>query len=357
MSNDNEHDDDNYLWDKSGKPDADLAKLEASLSTLSHRPRAFVAPEAKPRAGRSTGVMRGRIALAASIALIGGAALYFSQSANTVRGDGIQCEVSAIEGTSQAGATVVKAGGAAVSLEPGDDVVTTASSRARIRLGNGIGNVDVDPGTRVRLEELEDHTQRLSLAQGSISANVLAVPRLFIVDTPSARAIDLGCAYTLAVDPASGDAHLAVTSGRVELEERGRRSVVPAGASCDTRKGLGPGTPYWNEASPAFRAALARVDFEMGGSAAMADVLREATASDALTLVHLLPRASAADLPALYTRLAAMAPPPDGVTESVIVGRQAWAQQAWLDDVVNRGGVPDWKGLNPQELLPKKSSH
>lgn len=349
-----DHDDDNYLWDKSGKPDAELAKLEASLSTLRHRPRAFVAPAApSARPQPRVVAMRSRVALAASVVLIAGAALYFSRPPAMDAG-GLQVHVSSIQGTSRAGASVVAPGGGPVPLTPGDDVVT-GDSRARIELANRIGTIDVDPGTRIRLEELEDHTQRLSLAEGSISALVFAVPRLFIVDTPHARAVDLGCAYTLAVD-SSGGAHLAVTSGRVELEDRGRRSVVPAGASCDSREGFGPGTPYWNDATPAFRAALARVDFEIGGSSAMADVLRESRASDALTLVHLLPRASPADLPALVTRLASIAPPPEGVTKANILSRQAWAQQAWLESVVNASEGSNWKGTDPQQFFPKKTS-
>lgn len=344
-----DHDDD-YLWDKTGKPDPDLAKIEASLSHLRHRPRELVMPDAAPRRSRAV-PFRARLALAASIALVAGTAVVLSLPPAVT---GPQCVVSSLEGTAHAGAAVVRAGESPVPLTTGQDVVTGADARARIELANGIGNVVVDPGSRVRLEELQDHAQRLSLARGSISASVVAVPRLFIVDTPSARAVDLGCAYTLAVD-SSGNAHLAVTSGRVELENGSRRSVVPAGAACDTREGFGPGTPYWNDATPAFRVALARVDFEIGGAAAMVDVLREARSTDALTLVHLLPRASAADLPALYDRLAAMAPPPEGVTRTAVLGRQGWAQQAWRDAVVNGEDAPSWKGVDPQQLFPKKS--
>ena len=345
-----DHDDD-YLWDKSGKPDADLAKLEASLSRLKHKPRAFAAPAAVPIRRREVVVaFRARVALAASVLLIAGAALYFSRLPAMVDA-GLQCNVSSIEGTSRAGAAVVAPGGSPVPLTPGEDVVT-GESRARIELANGIGNVDVDPGTSVRLEELEDHTQRLSLAEGSISARVYAVPRLFIVDTPHARAVDLGCAYTLAV-VSSGGAHLAVTSGRVELEDRGRRSVVPAGASCDTREGFGPGTPYWNDSTPAFRAALARVDFEIGGSSAMADVLRESRATDALTLVHLLPRTGPSDLPALFDRLAKISPPPEGVTRASVISRQPWAQDAWRDAVLGGGDRPEWGKFSPKQFAPK----
>ena len=46
----------------------------------------------------------------------------------------------------------------------------------------------------------------LRLAHGRLSARVTAPPRLFVVDTPAATAIDLGCAYDLAV----------LTDGRVQ---------------------------------------------------------------------------------------------------------------------------------------------
>ena len=73
------------------------------------------------------------------------------------------------------------------------------SSRAQIAVSS-IGNVDIDENTRVRLLETRPTEHRLELARGKMSARIWAPPRLFFVDTPSAVAADLGCAYTLEVD-------------------------------------------------------------------------------------------------------------------------------------------------------------
>ena len=41
---------------------------------------------------------------------------------------------------------------------------------------------------------------RLALHRGSLHAFIWARPGKFVVDTPSARALDLGCEYTINVD-------------------------------------------------------------------------------------------------------------------------------------------------------------
>ena len=172
----------------------------------------------------------------------------------------------------------------------GETVVTDGGSRAEIRVG-AIGTVDVEPNSSVRLVEASMTEHRLALDRGTLSARIWAPPRLFFVDTPSAVAVDYGCAYTLSVDDA-GAGLLRVTSGWVALERGGRESLVPAGAMCATRPGHGPGTPYFEDASDPLRTELARYDFEAGGGAALGTVLAAARPRDSLTLWYLLSSAA-----------------------------------------------------------------
>src|SRR6202008_276548 len=139
-------------------------------------------------------------------------------------------------------------------LAVGEWLETDGNSRAQIAVSS-IGNVDIDENTRVRLLETHPTEHRLELARGKMSARIWAPPRLFFVDTPSAVAADLGCAYTLEVDD-DGRGEVHVTLGWVALQLRDRESMVPAGASCEMRPGLGPGTPYFDDASEDFRHAL-----------------------------------------------------------------------------------------------------
>ena len=100
-------------------------------------------------------------------------------------------------------------------LAVGGSLETDGKSRALLNVAQ-IGTVELEPNSRVRLIETHLTEHRLALDRGKIRAKISAPPRLFFVDTPSAQAIDLGCAYTLEVDD-EGRGLLHVTSGWVAL--------------------------------------------------------------------------------------------------------------------------------------------
>ena len=225
------------------------------------------------------------------------------------------------------------------NLDVGEWLETDASSRARVEVGM-IGEVDVEPNTRLRLVGAAITDHRISLERGTIHATIWAPPRLFFVETPSALVIDLGCAYTLRVDEA-GISLLEVTAGFVALKWEGRQSIVPAGAACRTTPEVGPGTPFDMSASEHFQEALARFDCAHNASDALIAVLSEARREDAVTLWHLLTRTDEKDRSQVYDRLALLAPPPPNVDKAGVLGGDSemlnrWAKeigigQMWLD--------------------------
>src|SRR5262249_36775450 len=157
--------------------------------------------------------------------------------------------ITVVDGEPKIGSNPVAKDG---KLYVGQSLETDQSSRALLFPGT-IGEVKVEPGSRVRLIRASQNEYRLALEHGEVEAKISAPPRLFFVDTASAEAIDLGCAYTLSVDSA-GNGTLHVTEGWVELVLKRRfKSTIPTGATCLTRQGLGPGTPYFEDASPAFK--------------------------------------------------------------------------------------------------------
>jgi len=209
---------------------------------------------------------------------------------------------------------------------------TDGSSRAQITVGS-IGQVEIDPNTRVRLLQTRPTEHRLELAQGRMSARIWAPPRLFFVDTPSAVAADLGCAYTLEVND-QGESLLHVTSGWVSLELKDRESMVPAGAACQTRPGIGPGTPYFEDASTSFRMALTKFDFETGDATVpLQTILSEARPRDSLTLWHLLFRVQGADRVSVYDRLTNLSPPPPGVTREGVMQLNQEMLERWKSEL------------------------
>ena len=302
--------DDRYLWDKSGPPDPEVERLERLLGRFrQNRPA--------PRAPRRF-LSAPALAALAALLVLGVGAVWIAARPGKAWG------VARLAGAPRVGSERI---GETGQLAVGEWLETDASSRAKLRVGR-IGQVEIAPNSRLRLVAARFRDHRLALERGTIAARIWAPPRLFFVETPSALAVDLGCVYTLTVD-GSGGGLLSVTAGWVELDRGGRESLVPAGASCATKPGVGPGAPFYNDASPAFREALARFDFERGEAAALDVVLAEARKRDALTLWHLLLRTEAEEQRRVFRRLAALVPPPSGVTEEGIRLRDDKMLEAW----------------------------
>lgn len=241
---------------------------------------------------------------------------------------GTPVAVTALTGSPVAGQGAISPGHL---LRPGEWLVTDRSSRALLEM-EGIGEVRVGPDSRVRLVDSGPSEQRLELGLGVLHARVTAPPRLFLVDLPSATAVDLGCEYELAVDR-SGAGVLRVATGEVSLEGHGRASLVPAGSACETRPGQGPGTPYRARAPRALVGALRRYDFEAGGRRALDTALAAASRRDSLTLWHLIGRSSGADRARVVARLAALAPPPPGVRIDPATPLDDAALEAWRGEL------------------------
>jgi FecR protein/Putative zinc-finger len=238
--------------------------------------------------------------------------------------------VETLAGTPTAGNEAIGENG---KLSVGEFLETDANSRARVQVSN-IGQVEIAPNSRVQLVKTGSSEHRLSLERGLLKAKILAPPRLFIVDTPSAVAVDLGCEYTLEVDK-DGGSKLHVTAGFVALERGGRESIVPAGAICYTRRGRGLGTPFSDDASAEFQKAIQRFDFENGGSAALETIIKEASLYDSLTLWHLLARAPKNEREKVFDALANYVKPPANVTREGILRLDKKMLDGWWKEIEN----------------------
>lgn len=216
-------------------------------------------------------------------------------------------------------------------LRVGEWLETDDSSRAVISVGT-IGHVQVEPNSRIRLAEARLTEHRLALQKGTLEAQISAPPRLFFVETPSAVAVDMGCAYRLTVDE-TGAGQLEVTFGWVALVRDGRESMVPTGAVCLIRPAIGPGTPFYKNKSARFQQALERLDFEQGGPPELEIILNESQSSDVFTLWHLLPRVFGVERELLYGRMAELAPPPEGVTREGIMRLDAKMLIRWKEEI------------------------
>jgi len=333
---------DDYLWDGSGQPDPETARFEKILSDYRYTPR----PEVEARLRRSSAA--GRFHMLSPLAA---AALLFLVTASVIMNFNLPApswQVSRLEGEPTVAGGVISGTG---NISVGDWLETNGNSRARSQVGS-IGEVQVDPNTRIRMLRAQRSEHRLELARGTMHATIWAPPRFFYVNTPSAVAIDLGCAYTLEVEN-NGTSVLLVSAGWVGFESSGRESFVPAGGVCITRPGKPPGTPYMGDASDAFVAALKVLDFEEPNAAAkdtaLSTLLSEAKVSDGLTLWHLLGRVDEMDRGRVFDRLAALIPPDRGITREGILKLDHHMLDLWW----NQLGLGSanwwrlWKGPSP----------
>ena len=328
---------DDYLWDSAAalppgdRIGQDVAKLERMLaplrvplappplvSTASSAISALSASSAFPAV--SARFVAAAVALAAAIVLM---------VAATFRQDGepsVAWAVATLDGRprieSRAGSSTLDGIG---QLAVGDTLTTDGDSRARIDVST-IGQVTIEPQSRVRLIGTRAGRHELALARGTLRAFITAPPGQFVVDTPSSTATDLGCVYSLHVDE-DGSGMLSVTAGWVAFEYRGRESFVPAGASARTDPATGPGTPHYDDAE--MIGALERFDAGLDRGRALADVITRARPKDAMTLWHLIPRVDRGQRIMVIAALDTLVPMPISVTTDAVENLNRTALDLW----------------------------
>lgn len=283
-----------YLWDRSGDVDPEIAELEKLLGPLGD--------PGTPRRRRPVSWARWALAVAATLGVVAGGAWLWREN----RRPGWVIEAAS-------GPAVLRAG-----------EWFTAGEKARVKVGE-IGRVDLEPGSRVRLESAAAGAYRMRLELGKLEAFIVAPPRSFAVETPAAVAVDLGCAYSLEVKP-DGESIVRVSAGWVSFARERREVFIPAGARCRTggRAG-GLGVPLYDDAGRELNAAVEA--FEATGHWRLPGDLR---ARDALTLWHLLPRLEGEERGKLYDALARLVPlPAQAERQAVLAGDQRALDEIW----------------------------
>jgi len=323
-----------YLWEKAGTPDPEIARLESLLQQYRHQEP--LRPLTPPRRAR----LWLRIAAPAFALVVLAAFILYTFQHRLHWTPGAPWQVQALAGAPRVGGAVLRAAGL---LPVGEYLETDAASRARLAIGN-IGNLEVQPGSRLRLLETRSGRHRIALEHGTVDARLWAPPFSFGVETPSSTLFDVGCAFTLHVEP-NGYGVVRVTSGWVQFELDDRQTLIPAGAEAITRPNIGPGTPYFSDASPTLKAALAQFDSNENDAAvraAMVDaILADAHPHDAFTLLNLLRKVPQEQRGRIFDRLAQLVPPPPGATREAMIELQQPALDAYWK-ALGLGNVKSW---------------
>jgi len=218
-------------------------------------------------------------------------------------------------------------------LSIGETLETGDASSAKVTVSD-IGEVELASNSKLSLIQTKADEHRLALDHGRLSATISAPPRIFFVNTPAAEAIDLGCVYTLDVDD-SGETLLHVTLGFVELVRNGRDVYVPRYAMCKARPGIGPGTPYFEDAAQPFVSALERFDFEKDGVQALDEILRLSRTRDTFSLWHMLSEVEGDLRIRVLNRMVELVGLPKGIQRERVLALDQNTLEAWKDEMVD----------------------
>src|SRR5688572_15345990 len=148
-----------YLWDRSGPPDAEIVRLESLLEGLREElvPPVFPVVEAKRPTWRrrwwsASAMPRFAVAVAVMVLIIGGllvGPLRLGRGYAVVR----------LQGMPRVDNQQIANGGGELGV--GETIETDAASRAEIRVGL-IGEVELEPNSRMRLVQARATEHRLA---------------------------------------------------------------------------------------------------------------------------------------------------------------------------------------------------
>ena len=307
-----------YLWDGNGEPDAEDADVRQLEGLLSRYRSAAPMPDF-----RRVAVLRRRrrwplaVAAAAIIAIVISAVFLLRPRAN-------EWKATNIAGLSSLPDRPLRAG---------DVLHTDATSRIRLESRND-GIIEVDGTSTVRLVESRKGRQRIALDVGMIHARTSSPPGVFVVDTPRAQAIDLGCEYTLSIAPGGGG-DLHVISGWVDLTHGWEQSLVPHAASATIGSDGRISVPAFDDADPQFRAAVR--DFAKAHD--LTTILSLARRRDAFTLLNLFRLTTPDESTRLYDRLNELVPAPLPVRREAVRNWRTETTELWWRPVLAASGL------------------
>jgi ferric-dicitrate binding protein FerR (iron transport regulator) len=320
-----------YLWDCSGPPDPEVERLEGLLGRFRMAEQTFELPASETVSAPVALPARSRLwRWAWASAAVAALAVFAFWLGNRYFAARSGWKLTQVAGTPRIGAQILRTGD---RIQPGQTLEIGPAAQVILAV-DGLGHVELGPETRVTLLEDARSRQQLRLSYGTLHADITAPPYVFLVLTPSAYALDMGCAYTLIVHR-DGSGLIHVTAGWVEFQHGYNQTMVPAGAVAETQPGIGPGAPFFADASPAFRSALSIVNFDRSDparrTAALSELLAAARKKDAFTLLNLFRRVDPGDRGRVYDRLAELLPPPAGVSRQAVVDGDWSVLNPWWD--------------------------
>lgn len=196
------------------------------------------------------------------------------------------------------------------SIREGEWIITDDSSEAMIKI-DGIGDILIEPKTKLKILKNEDGENKVYLEYGTINTNLSnSVKSIapFAVQTANGIIRDTkGGSYTFTMNE-KGDGMIFVKDGIVNFVSNGKESVIPSGKVCIVQALNGPGVPFSVNTSPQFKNAIMHFDENSGDLSAINSVISTSGNQDLVSLINLMPRVSPEVQNVIYQRVQTLAP-------------------------------------------------
>lgn len=187
----------------------------------------------------------------------------------------------------------------------GDWIQTDSISSVVLKIAN-VGDVSIEPNTKVRFIQSDDNVSRIEVMYGTVNTSTSQADK-FILQSSNMKVQDKGGSYSFKVDD-KGNGVIYVNNGIANIESGDKSAVVTDGKFCYYKPEYGVGIPFRKDSKPEFQNALYNYDFNNGGVNSVYYAIANAMPEDYSSLLNLIPRVDDKTKYLVYNKLGKLAP-------------------------------------------------
>ncbi|MBS1492479.1 MAG: zf-HC2 domain-containing protein [Bacteroidetes bacterium] len=187
----------------------------------------------------------------------------------------------------------------------GDWIQTDSVSSVILKIAN-VGDVSIEPNTKVRFIQSDNNISRIEVVYGTVNTSTSQADK-FVLQSSNMKVQDKGGSYSFKVDD-KGNGVIYVNNGIANVESGNKSSVVTDGKFCLYKPEYGVGIPFRKDSKPEFQNALFNYDFNNGGTPSVYYAIANAMPEDYSSLLNLIPRVDDKTKYLVYNKLSKLAP-------------------------------------------------
>jgi hypothetical protein len=217
-----------------------------------------------------------------------------------------------------------------LKLAKGEWLTTKDSSQVILYVPQ-TGRIELNSNSKVLLLNPKNGDNRIILKKGTIKIITTAQIPYLVVELNNYSIRDIGGVFTVS-KPEDGTQKVFVNFGIVEILYKGNYYLLDEGYNCELVGGKQPGTPYRFDSTDSLKYFVH--EFDSSKSDELIDkIILESAASDALTLLALIPKVSPIKRQILFQKISNFFTPPKDVTRMGIVTLNHDMLDSWWNEI------------------------